>query len=218
MNRTLFSPGEIVAGRVVEITLRFAVLEIRNVQVPLGKNFISWSVLKSTSEELSLGDRIEVMVFEGNDDHPCHRRYRMSPPQVWDGRWASRLPLIDDPWPARKEQYPEGSVVEVEMVDRVNWYIVRVRMPDGLMVELRTGDIYIHTRPSGEYFRTLQPGERFRVVFRNLYRPGGWVERHFERLENGLIESGFVGQRMAAEKLTLAEQEFLALRERRYLR
>ncbi len=39
-----------------------------------------------------------------------------------------------------------------------------------------------------------------------------------ESSSHGLFDAGFVGQRMAAEKLTLAEQDFLAVRDRRYLR
>lgn len=218
MNDLLFSPGEIVSGRVIAIAPRFATLEIRCALIPLGKESITWSALKSAEEALSLGDRVEVMVFEGNSDHPVHRRYHMYPRQVWDGRWASRLPLLDDPWPSLKNQYPEGSVVEVEMVDYVNWYIARVRLPDGLMVELRTNDIHLRTRKTDQYVRPLRPGERFRIVFRRLYRPGGWVERHLERPEHGLLDAGFVGQRIADEKLTLAEQDFLAMRERRCLR
>ena len=218
MNNLLFSPGEIVSGRVIALSPRFATLEIRSAMVPLGKECITWSALKSVEEALSLGDRVEVMVFEGESDHPAHRRYRLWPRQVWDGRWASCLPLLDDPWPSLEDQYPEGSVVEVEMVDYVNWYIARVRLPGGLVVELRTNDIHLRTRKSDQYVRPLRPGERFKVVFRRLYRPGGWVERHFERLEHGLLESGFVGQRLATEKLTLAEQDFLAIRERRYMR
>ena len=214
----LFSPGEIVSGRVIAITSRFATLEIRCALVPLGKDCISWSALKSADEALSLGDRVEVMVFEGRGDHPVHRRYRLWPRQVWEGRWASRLPLLDDPWPNLEDRYPEGSVVEVEMVDYVNWYIARVRLPDGLLIELRTNDIHLRTRKSDQYVRPLQPGERFSVVFRRLYRPGGWVERHMEAPEHGLFDAGFVGQRVATEKLTLLEQEFLAIREHRCLR
>ena len=218
MTDHLFSPGEIVSGRVISIDPRFATLDIRCALIPLGKECLTWSALKSVGEELSLGDRVEVMVFEGDFDHPVHRRYRLWPKQVWDGRWASRLPLLDDPWPSLEDRYEEGSVLEVEMVDYVNWYIARVRLSDGLMVELRTNDIHLRTRKTNEYVRPLCPGERFKVVFRRLYRPGGWVERHIESPDHGLLESGFVGQRMAAEKLTLAEQEFLALRECRHLR
>lgn len=218
MINPLFSPAEIVSGRVIAMAPRFATLEIRREKIPLDRDSIGWSALKSVEEALSLGDRVEVMVFEGNHNYPFHRRYYAWPRQVCNGRWASRLPLLDDPWPLLEDQYPEGSVVEVEMVDYVNWYIARVRLPDGLLVELRTNDIHLRTRKTDEYVRPLRQGERFKVAFRRLYRPGGWVERHLERPEHGLLESGFVGQRMAAEKLTLAEQEFLAARDRRYLR
>lgn len=218
MEESLFGTGEIVSGRVVALAPRFAALEIRQVLVPLGKEHMSWSALKSAEEAIGIGDRVEVMVFEGKDDHPSHRRYRIWPRQIWDGRWASRLPLLDDPWPGLEEQYPEGSVVEVEMVDYVNWYIARVRLPDGLLVELRTNDIHLHTASNDQYARTLRPGERFRIVFRRLYRPGGWVERHLDSPDHGLLDSGFVGQNLAAEKLTLAEQEFLIRRDQRYRR
>ncbi len=131
----LFSPAEIVSGRVVGINPRFATLKIRCELVPLEKKCITWSALKSAEEVLSLGDRVEVMVFEGSSDHMAHLRYHLWPKQVWEGRWSSRLPLLDDPWPSLMDRYPEGSVVEVEMVDYVNWYIARVRLPDGLLIE-----------------------------------------------------------------------------------
>jgi hypothetical protein len=219
MPDALFSPGEQITGRVIAMTSRFATLEIRSTLIPLEKEFISWTALKSTDEVLSLGDRVEVMVFEGREDHSSHRRYRLWPRQVWNGRWASRLPLLDDPWPSLEDQYPEGTVVEVEMIDYVNWYIARVRLPDGLVVELRTNDIHLRTPKSSSYVRTLYRGERFKVVFRRLYRPGGWVERHLEKPHTSWIaDSGLIGRRLSAEKLTLAEQEFLAKRECRSLR
>jgi hypothetical protein len=126
------------------------------------------------------------------------------------------VPLLENPWPVLRAKYPEGSVVEVEMVDYVNWYIARVKMPEGLLVELRTNDIHLRTRKSNAHLRPLNQGERFKVVFRRLYRPGGWVERFVGgSVEDAFTEAGYLSPTQAIKKLTDVEMAFIERRAHR---
>ncbi|MDR3298733.1 MAG: hypothetical protein LBU43_01710 [Candidatus Accumulibacter sp.] len=208
-----FYSGETVTGQVVALGRRCASLNIRRWIVQIDKEFIDWNALRSPSELLSIGDRLQVVVHLHDASNPIHRKYRLTPRHTFHGAWASRLPLLDDPWPELQARYPEGTVVEVEMIDYVNWYIARVRMPEGLVVELRINDIHIRSSRTTNYQRPLCPGERFKVVFRKAYRPGGWVERHFGgSMDDCLAESGYITQGQAAIRLTLREQAFLKVR------
>ena len=173
-----FYSGEIVAGKVCKMTNRYAVLTIRGWELPLETGFITWDALTKPAEKLSLGDRLEVMMQSGISYNTLRKLGYPSPKYDKNGFWLNRLPLLENPWPILCERYQEGSVVEVEMINYVNWYIARVRMPEGLIVELRTNDIHPRPLRSNEYGRKLYPGERIRIVFRQIYKSGGcWVER-----------------------------------------
>ncbi|MBL8421317.1 MAG: hypothetical protein JNK92_11855 [Dechloromonas sp.] len=129
------------------------------------------------------------------------------------GFWLSRLPLFPNPWPALEEKYPDGSVVEVELIDYVNWYILRAKLPEGLAVELRTNNVHPCSGRHTELGRKLLPGEKIEVVFRSVYCPGGWVERYRNRtLEDACTVSGYLTKRIGAEKKTAAEQKYLRQR------
>lgn len=211
-----FNSGDVVAGKVVGITDRFALINALGWELPLDTRHITWDVLRNPAERLSLGNRLELVVQTGMTarerrqlDYPCSDAHY--------GFWLSRLPLLENPWPALRERYQDGSVVEVEFIDYLNWYIGRVRMPEGLIIELRTNDIHPSSKRSNEYARKLQPGERFRVVFRRIYPSGGWVERFMGcSKSHHLAESGFVTPRVASKMLDAHERSFLADRERRY--
>ncbi|MFZ4534955.1 hypothetical protein [Propionivibrio sp.] len=209
-----FYPGETVVGRVVSLGPRFATIDIGGWQVPLETAFIDWNAYRTPGEVLSLGDRLNAVIHDDGRLDSLYRRHGLRPKQIWDGFWLSRLPLLEDPWPALALKYPDGSVVEVEMIDYVNWYIARVRMPEGLVIELRTGDIHLKTKRSSNFLRKLHQGERFKVVFRRLYRPGGWVQRFVGgSTADCLSESGFVTPLLAAQSLTRVEQAFMRHRE-----
>jgi hypothetical protein len=212
-----FYSGETAIGKVVSLGPRFATLEVRRWIVPIEASFLDWNATRAPEELLSIGDRLEVVVYFDDKLDLLHHRHWMFPKQVWNGVWASRLPLLNDPWPALIDKYPEGSVVEVEMIDYVNWYIARARMPDGLVVELRTNDIHLRTSKTSTYARRLHPGERFKVVFRRLYRPGGWVERFMGgSMDDCLSESGYMTPRQGARRVTELEKAFIRRRNSRY--
>ncbi len=124
-----FYSGETVVGRVVGLAPRFATIKVCGRIVPLEVAFMDWNALRTADEALSIGDRVEAVVYTGNRLDEFHQRRWMWPKQVWNGAWLNRLPLLDDPWPRLMEKYSDGSVVEVEMVDYVNWYIARARLP-----------------------------------------------------------------------------------------
>jgi hypothetical protein len=209
-----FYAGETVVGRVVSLGPKFANIDVRGWRLPLETMFLDWNAIRSPDEILSPGDRISAVVHADGQLESRYQRYGLMPKQVWNGFWLSRLSLMDDPWPELMLKYSDGTVVEVEMIDYVNWYIARVRMPEGLVIELRTGDIHLRSKRFTDCQRKLQPGERFKVVFRHLYRPGGWVQRFVgSSTANDFSESGYVTQTVAAQALTWVEQAFIRQRD-----
>jgi hypothetical protein len=209
-----FYSGEIIAGRVTRLTDRCAIIDIRGWELPLETKFITWDAMTNPAEYLSLGERLEVMVQYDFSSHTLRKQGYPSPSFEKDGFWLNRLPLLDNPCPRLCERYQDGAVVEVEMIDYVNWYIARVRMPEGLIVELRTNDIHLRaSNHSREYGRKLYQGERIRVVFRKISRPGSWVERFVGgSIAHDMTEAGFVTPGIASKKLNQHERTFIANR------
>lgn len=154
------------------------------------------------------------MDFRDNKGSLTHKG--LGPNLTFDSVWASRLPLLENPWPNLTAKYKDGDVVEVELIDYLNWYIARVRLPEGLVVELRTNDIHPRSQKTEYLGRKLNAGERFKVVFRQFYSPGGWVERYFGGSTTDCLaaEAGYVTPRQAQRKLDEAEKAFLRRRYR----
>lgn len=211
-----FYAGEIVAGKVIRLTNHYAVMDIRGVELPLETQFITWDALAKPAENLSLGDRLEVMMQFGKAIPEQRKLFYPWPKYDKDGFWLNRLPLLDNPWPTLCKRYQDGSVVEVEMIDYVNWYIARVRMPEGLIVELRTNDIHLSaSRRSKNYGRKLYRGERIRIVFRRISPVGCWVERFLgSSIAHDLTEAGFVSPGISSKKLDHHERAFLSRRDK----
>ncbi len=205
-----FFPEETIAGRVVSLSDRFAVLDIRGWHLPLETRFIDWNYLKNPSEILSIGCLLDVVVHDGKMIPAIYRRQFMSPKFVWHGYWLDRLPLLENFWPELEERYTEGSVVEVEFIDYTNWYIGRVRMPGGYIVEMRTNDIHPRMKSQRLSFK-FQPGESFKVIIRQLSRRSMWVQRFVgSTTAFHFAEAGYVTPKIAEKKLTTYEQEWLA--------
>lgn len=205
-----FFPEETVSGRVVSLSDRFAVVNVRGWLLPLETRFTDWNYLKRPSDLLSTGDRLDVVVHDEKVTPLIYRRQLMSAKFAWHGYWLDRLPLLHNFWPELEARYTEGSVVEVEFIDYTNWYIARVRMPEGYIVEMRTNDI--HPRMKSQRFSfKFQPGESFRVVIRTLSRRSMWVQRFIgSTTEFHIAESGYVTPQIAEKKLTSYEQNWLA--------
>jgi len=136
-----FYAGEVVKARVLSVLRFYAVVEVRRWQMRLDKELLSWEALRYTSEVLSVGDHIDVLIQSTEHFDPLgeSRCYRSD--HITFGFWLTRLPLLKNPWPDIEAKYSTGSVVEVEFIDYVNWYIARVRLPEGVVVEVRTNDI-----------------------------------------------------------------------------
>jgi len=205
-----FYPGEAISGRVVEINDRFAVINVRGWALPLEIKFIDWNFVRSPSDRFSVGDRVETVVHDGPLRADYYRKYWLSPKQIWHGYHLTRLPFLYNFWPELNNKYSEGSVVEVEFLDYTNWYIARVRMPEGFIVEVRTNDIHPRIKVPKFCWR-LQPGEKFTMIIRKIYRTGGfWVQRYIGGTKvHQLAESGFFTPTVAREKIDAATKNSL---------
>jgi hypothetical protein len=186
-----FCSGETVAGRVVGLYRRYAAVHVWGLELPLEVAFIDWNRLRTADEALSLGDRVEAVVYLEPVPNAFHRSHRLWPRQVWHGAWLSRLPLLANPWPALQARYVDGSVVEVEMVDYIDRKTARVRIPGGLVIGLSTRDIHRDNGRAGGCMRSMRPGERFKVVIRRTCGPGGWVQRFSGATPDCLAEAGY---------------------------
>ena len=185
-----------VTGHVSRISDQYALLTIRGWELPLETRFMSWDALKNPAEKLSIGDRVKVMIQSGMSGNELRKLNYSWPKYHKDGYWLNCLPFFENPWPRFINRYKEGSVIEVEMIDYLNWYIARVRMPDGFIIELRINDIHPRSKINTEYNRKLNSGERFRIIFRQIHGSGVWVQRFLGKTETTfqqhLIEAGQV--------------------------
>jgi hypothetical protein len=204
-----FYSGEILAGRVNRLEDRFATLSVRGYSLPLETEFISWEALIKPAERLAIGDRLQVVIQTCADTTKWGRLTGCWPNYNYCGYWLNCLPLFNNPWDAVRKRYQPGSVVEVEMIDYVNWYIARVRMPENLLVEMRTNDIQPSAYGQSKFGRKLNRGERFRVVIHRIYDRGFWVER-FEADSTAfyLAESGFDTSNTSSQKIDFQEKRF----------
>lgn len=204
-----FRSGEIVAGSVVDLRPNFAVIRVCGQLLPIATRDLEWNVILQAAEMLSIGDRLKAVVyFAGDNEHGNNQR---TPPAcAWNGMWLTRLPLLENPWRVLKEKYSEGSVVEVEMIDYVNWYVARVRFPEGFVVEMKTNEIHPASARHTGLGRPLRPGERFQVVFR---QDCNWVVRfRGGSNEDYLAEAGYLSPGIAAKRLAEVERRFIERR------
>lgn len=138
-----FYPNETVVGHVVALNDGLAVVKVRGWQLPLQKQFITWDVIKTAKDVLSIGERIQVVVQTENlGQQVFQRRAYFFPTIFWHGFWLNRLPLLTPPEEKFKHKYPEGSLLEVEFMEYINFYTARAKMPDGSIVELLLRDIH----------------------------------------------------------------------------
>lgn len=208
-----FCDGEVHVGKVIYITDRYAILDVCGCNLPLETCFISWSVLLNPVEILSLGDKMEVVVQCGTNGRLLRQNKYPTPKVLFKGCWLNRLPLIANPWPAIRERYQDGSVVEVEIVDQINCYIARARMPEGVVIQLSSNEIYSRTRRGYENIRKLQSGERIKIVIRSLYCRSGWIERFMGNSTGWyLADAGYVTPAVARNKLDSYERSFIEKR------
>lgn len=195
-----FYADETVRAQVVQITRYFALLNVRGWMMPLHRRWMSRNIITHPSELFSIGDRIDVVVHHINKPHPCFVRNRYYGATM-HGYWVSLWPLQPDPKAELWGRYPEGSVVEVEIVGYIYNRNVRVKFPDGLEVDLKRGDIFPRHLNEPQRSGNYQVGERFKLVMRNH-----WVQPYRSKGRvNDLAEAGFITPKIANEKRNNAE-------------
>lgn len=196
-----FYTDETVRATVVQITPHFALLNVRGWMMPLYKRWMSRNVIIHPSELLSMGDRINVVVHHTDKPSSYYYRQKSYDGKTIHGYWLSRWPLQSDPKTELWQRYDEDSVVEVELVNYICNRSVRIRLPDGLEVDLLRGVILPRQYNVSQRFRAYQPRERFKLVIRNH-----WVQPYRGKgAEYDLAEVGFVTSRIADEKLKARE-------------
>ncbi len=137
-----FYPNETLIGHVVELKDWFAVVKIRGWQLPLEKRFISWDVIKTASDILSIGERVQVVVHAEGYGKKAYQNRHLYPTLFWHGFWLSCLPLFEVPGQKFQTKYPEGSIIDVEFIEYVNYYTARAKTPDGSIIELLLRDAH----------------------------------------------------------------------------
>lgn len=191
-----FYADETVRAQVVQITRYFALLNVRGWMMPLERRWMSRNIITHPSELFSIDDRIDVVVHHTNKPHPCYGRHQYYGKTI-HGYWISLWPLQPEPKAELWRRYPEGAVVEVEMVGYIYNRNVRVKLPDGIEVDLMRGDIFPRHLKEHQRFRNYQIGERFSLVVRN----SRWVQPYRGKgVVNDLAEAGFITPNIAAEK------------------
>jgi hypothetical protein len=196
-------PGEVMAGRIVRIGEKSAGVLVRGREWPLCLTQTSWDAPGHCRESLALNDRVELMLVNREICERAGYRIHYGRQEPGQEHWLSRLPLLPNPDRDFGSGLQEGDVVEVEALDYVNWYILRVRLPDRRIIEVRTNDVHPCSANSTRWTRKLQPGERFEIIVRKA--DGSWVQRYFEiHPEHACHVSGYRTERVGRERKSAA--------------
>lgn len=175
-----FYPGEVVFGTVARLYQHFALLNVRGYKMPLETPLMSWNALRDASSILEIGQRIEAMALT-SDYHARQKGRSRSSYQgmISGGYWLSRLPLLENPWPALAERYPDGAVVEVELVDFDRKSDAIVQFPEGARAVASMCGLYRHAKNNNRL--TIKPviGERLRVIVRGKLDGTHWLQPIF---------------------------------------
>lgn len=175
-----FYPGEVVSGTVVRLYQHFALLNVRGYKMALETPLMSWNEHRDASSVLEIGQRIEVMALT-SDYHTRQKGRSRSNYQgmMSGGYWLSRLPLLENPWPALAERYPDGSIVEVELVDFDRKNDAIVRFPGGARALAAMCGFYRHARNMKRLAIKPVIGERIKVIVRGKLDGEYWLQPKF---------------------------------------
>ena len=132
-----FYPGELVVGTVTKLRPAAAELDVRGWRMPLEARLMSWNRVRRVSLDLEIGQRLEVMVLTEASHVALHACCRPKPTGKVHGYFLTRLPLLDNPWPALAEKYPDGSEIEAELVSYDRNGDATVRIADSVLSEAR---------------------------------------------------------------------------------
>lgn len=195
--------GAILTARVIGFRSNAALLSFGHHSALLHLRHISWQPLQSPEEELTLGDRVEIMFL----NRRLARQYGLPEKLLHEmgrGLTPSRLPLLPNPFVDIDARYANGEIIEVEMVADVKgsrrW--MRIRLPSGEMLLVNPADICHWSAKKSFWRRKPQAGERFEIICRNIspyYR--SWVQRYHENgTEHACQMSGYRSARVGQER------------------
>lgn len=175
-----FYPGEVVFGTVVRLCRHFAELNVRGYKIPLDTRLISWDEISSASSILEIGQRIEVMALTRNH-HIRQSRQDKSDHRgtMSDGYWLTRLPLLENPWPVLAERYPDGSVVEVELIEFGLKNDAIVQFPEGARTRVPMIGLDRYAKRHNRLAMRPLLGESFRVTVRGTLNGKYWLQPYF---------------------------------------
>lgn len=172
-----FYPGELVFGTVVRLYQHFALLNVRGYKMPLETPLMSWNELRDASSILEIGQRIEVMALPRNYHARQKGRSRSNYQGMMSGGyWLSCLPLLENPWPTLAERYPDGSMVEVELVD-FDWKNDSiVQFPEGARTRVPMIGLDRIARRNNRLAIRPIVGEKLRVIVRGDLNGRYWLQ------------------------------------------
>lgn len=175
-----FYPGEVVFGTVVRLYQHFALLNVRGYKMALETPLMSWNEHRNASSVLEVGQRVDAMALTPN----CHTRQKGRRRSNYQGMmsggyWLSRLPLLDDPWPALAKRYPDGSMVEVELVDFDRKNDAIIEFPEGARALAAMCGLYRHARNNNRLAIKPVIGERLKVIVRGKLDGKYWLQPIF---------------------------------------
>lgn len=164
---SLFYPEQRVTGYVTAMNDLFATINIQGQVLPLENRFISWQSIDKPADHLRLGERIQAVVHSQHCKDSLYRCRTLVPSVFWQGFWLDCLPFLDDFWPHFKEQYPVGSILELEFLEYVNFYVSHASTESGQVIELMNNDLH----PSGKlslFSETLQRHQFIQIAIRQF--------------------------------------------------
>ena len=92
------------------------------------------------------------------------------------GFWISRLPLIENPWPGLCAKYPDGTIVEVEMVDYLDRHTARAKLPEGLLVGVPLIGLVRYAQRNHRPLERFYPNECFNVMVHGTMPFNYWLQ------------------------------------------
>jgi ribosomal protein S1 len=178
---SLFFSGEVVSGMVINLQHRFALIEMRGYKLPLETHLMSWGSVIEPSSVVETGERIKVMVLTQKSKIGLRRSERPILTNKNSDFWLSRLPLLDNPWQALERKYPDGSVIEVELVDYDRSNDAFVKLPERVMAKVPMITLQRYARLKKQALQAPLIGDSFRVIVHGKLSGNFWLQPHIGR-------------------------------------
>ena len=189
---SLFFSGEVVTGTVIKLHHRFALIEMRGYKLPLESHLMSWESVIEPSSVFEAGERVKVMVMTQKSKMGLRRSERSILTNRNSDYWLTRLPLLENPWPFLERQYPDGSVVEVELVGYDKSNDAFVKLPEGVMAKVPMISLQRYARLKKQTLQAPLVGDSFRVIVHGKLNGNFWLQPHIGiTVHDDLVLSGF---------------------------